>query len=122
MSIANFNIVGNLCRDAELRFTSANYPIATFTVAVNNRRRNKEEVYEEQASFFKCKLLGTRAEALAPMLTKGKKVAVSGTLSQNRWEDANGEKKSSYDFIANDMEFMSPPRQPAPAADDEIPF
>lgn len=122
MTIANFNIVGNLCRDAETRRTPAGYPIATFSVAVNRRKRNREtDEWEEEASFFRCKLLGDRAERIAPMLTKGKKVAVSGTLSQSRWEDANGEKKSSYDFIANDVEFMSPPRQSAPS-DDEIPF
>lgn len=123
MTIANFEIVGNLCRDAEMRRTPSGYSIATFSVAVNRRKRNKDTgEWEEEASYFRCKLLGDRAERIAPMLTKGKKVAVSGTLGQNRWEDAGGEKKSSYEFIANDVEFMSPPPRQSAPADDEIPF
>lgn len=145
MSINSVSITGNLTRDAELRTTPSGVYILSFGVAVNDRRKNKDGEWEDYPNFVDCNLIGTRAEKLAPYLTKGKKVAVNGKLHYSSWEDKNGGgRRSKLDVTVSDLEFMSssenrsekpaqsaayapqsrPAQQPAPAAydDEDIPF
>lgn len=82
MAINKVFIAGNLTRDAELRATSNTHtPVLSFTVAVNERRRNQQNgEWEDYPNFIACVLYGNRAGALFHHLTKGLKVSVEGRL------------------------------------------
>lgn len=128
--MSNINSVfftGNLVRDPELRNTSANFSVLSFTVACNDRRKNGNE-WEDVPNFFDVSVFGNRADALARFLRKGAKVAISGKLRQSRWEK-DGQKHSKIDVVANDVEVLSsakgkPAAEPAQESfyGDEIPF
>lgn len=99
-------ISGNLARDAEVR-QAGSTSVANLTVAVNDRRRNKQTgEWEDVPQWVDCTLLGTRAEKLAPYLTKGTKVSIQGKLHYSSWEK-DGQKRSKLDVTIDEIEFMS---------------
>lgn len=135
MSINRVNISGNLTRDAEGRTTQGGTTIASFGVAVNDRRKSTQTgEWEDYANFIDCTMFGRRAEALEQYLTKGTKVAVEGRLHYSSWEDkGTGAKRSKVEVWVDEIEFMSSrdqgqqrqqPRQQQQSAynDADIPF
>ena len=122
MSINRVTISGNLTRDAELRQTQGGTSVLSITVAVNDRRRNPQtNEWEDHANFVDCVLFGRRAEALAPKLRKGQKVAIEGKLRYSSWE-RDGQRRSKLEVMVDEVELMSPKGQQAPVYDEDVPF
>jgi single-strand DNA-binding protein len=97
-------IVGNLTRDPELRFTPSGQQVATFGVAVNRRWRNQQtNDWEEQVSFFDVVCWRELAENVCESLTKGARVMVSGRLDQRSWTTDGGEKRSKIEIVADEI-------------------
>ena len=96
---------GNLTRDAELRYTNNGSALLSFSIAMN-RSYKQGETWEERTDFFKVVYWGKPAEAIAKFLTKGKKVAVEGRLSQNRWQSPEGKNMSSVEVVASNVVLM----------------
>ena len=118
MAINSVNISGNLTRDAELRHPT----VLSFTVAVNERYKDSKGEWQDSAGFYPCNLYGNRAEKLAPYLTKGTKVAVSGKLHWHQWEK-DGEKRSSVEITVMEVEFVAQSRtEQKPVYDEDVPF
>lgn len=137
------NIIGNLTRDPEARYTSGGDPIITFGIAWNGRKKQNGE-WVDQPHFFNVTAFGERFEKVASFLSKGSKVGVSGRLNFSSWVDQQtGAKRTNVDIIANEITFASAKgegggngggRTPADddipasafggtaAADDDIPF
>lgn len=80
----NLTIAGNIGRNAEIRTTQNGDKLAGFTVAVDNGKDANGN--KRDATWFDCTIFGKRAEALAPYLTKGGKVTVSGRVSARAHE------------------------------------
>jgi single-strand DNA-binding protein len=97
-------LVGRLGQDPELRHANSGTPIATFSLAVNHRKRGNEE----PVSWFDVTAFGAQAETIAEYLTKGRQVAVQGYLEQQRWEK-DGQKRSKVVVIANRIQFLASP-------------
>lgn len=135
-------IVGNLTRDPELRSTRDGISVCSFTVAVNRRVRNAE-AGQPEADFFRVSAWRGLGENCAKYLAKGRKVAVTGSVSVSTYTGNDGAMRASLEVTADDVEFLTPrgevgdvpaaPRaQAAPAApqsngfvqvdDDELPF
>ena len=107
MSINRVMISGNLTRDPELRSTAAGSGILSFSVAVNDRRRNSQSgEWEDHANFIDCTIFGARADALSKILTKGMKVAIEGKLNYSSWE-SDGQRRSRIVVYVDEIEFMS---------------
>ena len=122
MSINHVTISGNLTRDAEIKRTASGMAIVSFTVAVNERRKNNQTgEWDNYANFVDVTWFGTRAEKCAGVLVKGAKVTVEGHLRQERWE-REGQKHSKICVILDEIEL--PPRQqgqfnPPPAKEEQ---
>lgn len=97
-------LVGRLTRDAELKYTGSGFPVCTFAIAVNRRRKNGD-VWEEEASFFDIVLWGKAGEAINQYLIKGKQVCVDGELRQNRWEQ-DGQSRSRVEVVATNIQLL----------------
>lgn len=97
-------IVGNLTRDPELRFTPSGSQVATFGLAVNRRWRNQQtNDWEEQVSFFDVVCWRELAENVCESLTKGTRVMVSGRLEQRSWTTEQGDKRSKVEIVADEI-------------------
>lgn len=98
------NIIGNLTRDPELRFTPTGQATAGFGVAVNRRWQNRQtQEWEEATSFFDVVCWGQLAENAAQSLSKGARVIVSGRLDQRSWETAERERRSKVEITADEI-------------------
>ena len=128
-------IIGNLCRDPELRTTQSGISVCSFTVAVNRRRTQQNQ--QPEADFFRVSAWRELGENCAKWLIKGKKVAVVGPVSVSTYQGQDGKTYASLEVQANDVEFLSPAGQPAQqeaphvdaqsgmqqvAMDEELPF
>lgn len=97
-------LVGRLTRDSELKYTNTGTAIGKFSIAVNRRKRSGDQ-WTDEVSYFDIVLWGKTAEALNQYLQKGKQVAVSGELRQNRWEQ-DGQNRSKVEIIANNLQLL----------------
>ena len=113
MSINQVAISGNLVRDAEVRRTQSGMAIVSFTVAVNERRKNNQTgEWDDYVNFIDVTWFGAYAEKCSSSLVKGARVALSGRLRWSQWE-RDGQKRSKLEVIAEEV--MMPPRaQQAP--------
>lgn len=102
------SIGGNLCRDAELRATAGGMAVLTFSVAVNESRKNQQTgEYEDYPNYVDCTMFGRRAESVSRYLTKGTYVALTGRLHQNRWQNKDGQNRSKLEVTADNIHFES---------------
>ena len=97
-------LVGRLTRDAELRYTQGGTPVVRFSIAGNRRKKVGEE-WVDEVSFFDVVLWGKMGESINQYLVKGKQVAVTGELRQNRWEQ-DGQPRSKVEIIANNLQLL----------------
>ena len=105
-------IIGNLVKDPELRSTTAGVPVCGFTVAVNRPKTQNNP--DPGADYFNISAWRGKGETCAKYLSKGKKVAVTGSVSLRTWD--NGEKHgASLEVLADDVEFLSSASAPVDA-------
>lgn len=97
-------LVGNLTRDAQLKYTPSGFPISTFGIAINTRKKNGDQ-WVDEANFFDIELFGKSAESLNQYLTKGKMIGVEGELRQDRWEQ-DGQSRSKVKIVANKVNLL----------------
>jgi len=84
-------VVGRLTKDADLKLNTGQ-SVGFFTIATNRNKKKPDGNYTEEASFFDINVYGKYAEAITPRLKKGTQVCVVGSLKQDRWKDATGQR------------------------------
>ena len=97
-------LIGNVARDPELTETKNEHSVCRFSVAVNRSYTSADG--ERKADFFNIVAWNGLAESIVKYVHKGDKVAVSGSIETDSYEDSNGNKKTSYDIVASDVEFL----------------
>ena len=139
-------LIGNLAADPELRSTSSGVPVCTLRLAVSRPFANQQGVRE--SDFFNVIVWRQQAENCARYLSKGRKVAVEGSIQTRSYDAQDGSKRYITEIVADRVEFLSsrsdsasqspydnpPPEAPAFSAgqpnrddfteidDDELPF
>lgn len=97
-------ITGNCTRDPELRYTNNGMQIATFGVAINQRKRNDSGQWEDgETSYFDVTCFRELAENVAESVSKGTRVIVAGNLKQRSWETPDGDRRSKVEIIADEV-------------------
>jgi len=95
-------LMGRLTRDPELRHTSSNIPVASFTLAVDRSFGRGEQ---KETDFIDVVCWRQQADFVAKWFTKGQLVAVSGRLQVRNWEDKDGNKRRAYEVVADEVHF-----------------
>ena len=93
-------LIGNLVKTPDLRYTQNNTPVASYTIAINNRHGEKQET-----DYINITTWGKRAEFVTKYFTKGQAIAITGRLKNKNYEDKNGIKHYSYEVVTEDIEF-----------------
>lgn len=94
-------ILGNLARDPELRFTKIGRAVATFTVAATNTYVDSTtNETKEQTAFINCVAWGKVGEAVGNC-KKGERLLVNGRIQTRSYEDSNGQKKYVTEVVAD---------------------
>src|SRR6516225_4721048 len=92
-SVNKVILVGNLGRDAELRYTPAGAAVATINMATTEVWNDKAGQRQEKTEWHRVVLWGKSAESLSEYLTKGKQIYVEGRLQTRQWDDKDGNKR-----------------------------
>ena len=92
-SVNKVILVGNLGRDAELRYTPSGAAVATINMATTEIWNDKGGQRQEKTEWHRVVLWGKSAESLAEYLTKGKQIYVEGRLQTRQWDDKDGNKR-----------------------------
>jgi single-strand DNA-binding protein len=94
-SVNKVILVGNLGRDAELRFTPGGAPVAKFSIATTEVWNDKAGQRQERTEWHNVDLWGKPAESLKEYLVKGKQVYVEGRIQTDEYTDKDGIKRKS---------------------------
>ena len=106
----NVILIGRLCRDPELSYTTTGTAICKFTLAVDRPARAGEE---KTADFIRITVFNAQAENSNRYLKKGSKCAVNGRIQTGSYKDRDGKTVSTFDVIANNVEFLDSRERPA---------
>ena len=96
-------ISGNLCQDLEIK-KSGETKILNFTVAVRRRFKDKEGNYP--TDFIRCVAFNSQAEFIVKFFKKGSPILIEGTLQSNTYETENGEKRTNYNVVTENIDFF----------------
>ena len=105
-SVNKVILVGNLGRDPELRYTKNGQPVATFSLATNERFQNREGEVQERTEWHRVVVYGRAAENCAQYLSKGRSVYVEGRLQTREWENQEGQKQRTTEVVAQTVQFL----------------
>lgn len=103
-SLNKVQLIGNLTRDPELRYTPQGTPVCTFGLATNRSwmpADGKER--QEEVEFHNIVAWSKLAELCGELLSKGRKTYIEGRLQTRSWETPEGEKKYKTEVVAEDM-------------------
>ena len=106
-SVNKVILVGNLGRDAELRYTPGGAAVATLNLATTEVWNDRNNQRQEKTEWHRIVLWGKTAESLQEYLTKGKQIYVEGRLQTRDWEGKDGQKRTSTEVVAERVQFMS---------------
>lgn len=129
-------IVGNVGRDAEMRYTPSGVPVTSFSIAVNRRWSNANGEQQEKTTWFRVTCWRKLAETAAQYVKKGKLLLVEGEVEAQAYVDREGNARGTLELTATSFKFLGGPREGAegggapaanggedfPVHEDDIPF
>lgn len=96
----NFIFSGRITADAETRYTKSGTAVSNFSVAVDTGLGDYK-----RTDFIRCVLW--KRENLVQYLTKGKPVIVQGEYQERKWEDKEGNKRSTVEIVVRQLDFQA---------------
>jgi len=117
MSFNKIIIVGNLGRDPELRYTAQGTPVCSFSVATNERYKDKSGEMQDRTTWFRVTVWGRQAETASQYLQKGRQIYIEGRLHVEEWIDRDGKPRHGLEVFATDMRFIGSQRSDEPFAE-----
>ncbi len=149
-SVNKVILIGNLGKDPEVKYTPNGTPVAKFSLATNERYKDKDGNWQDRTEWHNIVAWQRTAEIVGEYVKKGSKIYIEGRLRTDSWDDKNtGEKKYRTEIVVNDlvllggrgegdgertrgasagsnMDQRTPEREPtagaAPISDEDIPF
>lgn len=94
--------IGRLTKDCELRYTTSNKAVASFSIAITRTYKGQNE-----SDFINCECWGQVAETLSKYTHKGDLIAVNGNIRTDKYQDSNGNNKTRTYILVNRVQFLS---------------
>src|SRR5678815_5317568 len=103
-SVNKVILVGNLGKDPEVKFTPSGVPVAKFSLATNERYKDKAGEWQDRTEWHNIVAWQRLAEIVGEYVKKGSKIYIEGRLQTSSWEDKqSGEKKYRTEIVASDL-------------------
>jgi single-strand DNA-binding protein len=107
-SINKVILIGNLGKDPEVKYTPSGLPVAKFTLATNEKYKDKDGQFQERTEWHNIVAWQRLAEIVGEYVKKGSKLYIEGRIHTNSWEDKqSGEKKYRTEIVATDLVLLS---------------
>jgi len=122
-SVNKVIVIGNLGRDAELRYTPGGAAVCNVSVATTRNWKDKQGERQEETEWHRVTFYDRLAEIAGEYLKKGRPVYVEGRLKTRKWTDKEGKEQYTTEIIAEQMQMLggreeggerAPAQAPAP--------
>ena len=111
-------LIGRLTAKPELRYTGSNVPYARFSLAVNRTFNNQNG--ERETDFINIIIWRKQAENVCNFLDKGSLVSVEGRIQTGSFNDKDGNKRYSFDVVADNVQFLESKSQSQKRAQEDV--
>jgi single-strand DNA-binding protein len=131
MSVNKAILIGRLGKDPELKYTSTGKAVTTFSLATNEKRKDKDGNRQDKTTWHNIVAWGKQAEVMKEYLTKGKEVYIEGRIDNRSYEDKENVKKYVSEIVVQSFQFVgSMKTEQTPESsnagdsnnDDDLPF
>jgi single-strand DNA-binding protein len=103
-SLNRVQLIGNLGKDPEVKYTPQGTPVAKLTIATNERFKDKNGEWQDRTEWHNVVLWQRLAEIAGEYLKKGSKVYIEGRLQTRSWDDKQtNQKKYMTEVVASDL-------------------
>lgn len=119
-SLNRVQLIGNLTRDPELRYTPQGTAVCSFGLATNRSWTTDTGEKREEAEFHRIVAWNKLAELCSQLCTKGRKVYVEGRLSTRTWTGQDGNQRTTTEIVIDDMILLDSKRPEAVAPTEEV--
>lgn len=107
MSIVNqVRLIGNLGRDPEMRITPSGTTVVNFSMATNEKWKDKDGQQQEKTEWHRIVVFGKLADICAKYLFKGKEILIEGKMQTRNWRDRDGKERYTTEVIAEQMKMF----------------
>ena len=113
-------LVGRITADPELRTTTSNLPVVSFTLAVDKRGAGRQE-NGQTADFINCVAWRSNATNMANYVKKGNKLCVKGSISTRTYTAQDGTNRHVVEVVADEVEFLTPRPKDDQASGQQMP-
>ncbi len=111
-SVNKVILIGNLGKDPEVKYTPSGMAVANFTLATNERYKDKEGNWQDKTEWHNLVAFQRTAEIIGEYLKKGRSVYVEGKLQTRSWDDKeSGQKKYRTEVLVNDVVLLGGGRE-----------
>jgi single-strand DNA-binding protein len=100
-SLNKVQLIGNMGRDPEIRYTNDNRPIANLTVATTESWNSKDGGRQDKTEWHRVVIFGKLAEVVEKYLKKGDKVYFEGKLQTRQWTDKDGQERYTTEIVVD---------------------
>src|SRR3990172_5374400 len=121
-SLNRVQLIGNLTRDPELRYTPQGTAVCSFGLATNRSWTTDSGEKREEADFHRIVAWNKLAELCSQLLTKGRKVYLEGRLATRTWTGQDGANRSTTEIVISDMIILDSKRESEEVAGQEAEF
>lgn len=121
-SLNRVQLIGNLTRDPELRYTPNGNAVCTFSLATNRNWTTDSGEKREEVDFHRVVAWNKLAEICSQYLTKGRKTYVEGRLSTRNWTGQDGSQKTTTEVVIDDMILLGEKGTSSQVAHEEPPL
>jgi single-strand DNA-binding protein len=103
--LPEITVAGTVVADPTIKYLDSGAAVATFTIAANDRRFDRErgEWVDASATFLRCSIWRREAEHVTESLAQGDRVLATGVLKQNKWETEQGEKRTAFELAVSEI-------------------
>jgi single-strand DNA-binding protein len=106
MSVNKVILVGRLGRDPETRYTGSGQAVANFSLATDESYKDKSGERQKHTEWHKIVVWGKQAEIAQQYLKKGSLIFVEGRIRSREWQDKEGQKRTSFEIVANNFRML----------------
>jgi single-strand DNA-binding protein len=102
----NITLIGNVGQAPTIKTLPSGTRLAEFSLATNDSYRNRDGEKVQRTEWHRIHAFGKVVDVLERYVTKGNKLAVSGTLRYNKWTDSNGQSRTTAQIMLEDFQFI----------------
>ena len=106
-SVNKVILIGNLGKDPETRYLPSGDAVTNFSIATTEKWKSKSGEQQEHTEWHRISMFGKVAEIAGEYLKKGSPVYVEGRIRTRKWQDKEGQDKSTTEIVADRMQLLS---------------